>query len=328
MIKNSRNNILMPVFFSISLAIGLGFVAGYQIFGQSRDYENYLFFFSWLNTESLDDIFSYRFEPFFSASAFVLSKINMNPEGIYTVFAAVCIFFKLVALNKYKNYWIVLFVFLFFYLLRFFTLFEMTVLRATVASSIAFFIFTRRISYNKKLSDFLLLVISVLCHYSAVIFIFIYYLAPKKRSVTLIVSMAFFIFVLVSKDLLLPVLQITIPVFATYEEFNNSTIVPIPMILDIAYLFVMIYFWNDGTPAMRIATFSVLIAMALHFSLLEYSLINSRFRDLLAIFYIIYAVETVNIKIKITAKIAAIIFIVLNAPLHLYLMYIHDPLLT
>lgn len=328
MTEIAKNNFFVSVIFSIILAVGLGYVAGYQIIGQSRDYDNYLFFFSWLNTQSLGDILSYRFEPFFSAIAFVLSKINLNPEEIYTVFAAACIMFKIVALNKYKKYWMVLFVFLFFYLLRFFTLFEMTVLRATLASSIAFFVFTRRISFNKKRIDFLLLVISTLTHYSAVVFIFIYYLAPKKLSVALFSSMTFFVVVWVSKDLLLPVLQATIPVFATYEEFNNSTIVPIPMILDIAYLFVMIYFWNDGTPAMRIATFSILIAMALHFSLLEYSLINSRFRDLLAIFYIIYVVETVNLNIKIIAKIAAVIFILLNAPLHLYVMYIHDPLLT
>lgn len=312
---------------AIGSAIVFGLIAGFQIIGTSRDYDNYLTFFSWINGSTLTDALSYRFEPGFGLLAYYLSNTNLTGAGVYALIAGICMLLKVSAIGNTKNYWVVLIIFFIFYLSRYFTLFEMTVLRATAALSLGFFVFLKRDTAEIKILEIVLLLIAISMHFSAFIFLAIYTYTPKNRLVASLIALNLFISVFFIKNLALTFLPNYIFVFGTYENLTESSTLPKPMLVDIAFLCFMIYNWKHNDFQMKVAVYGILIGLALHFSLLEYSLIASRFRELLSIFFIVYVVRAINHKGN-TTRFAAVLFALISGSIHLYTTYIHDPLLT
>jgi len=310
------------------LASTLGVIAGFQLIGTSRDYDNYLYFFQAISELSSFEIFEYRFEPGFTALTYALVNANLEAAAIYTVFATLALFTKIWALKDLKNYWVALLLFLVFYLGRYFTLFEMTVLRAALAFSIGFFVFMNRSDSGYQAKDVLLLGIAITMHFSALIFIPIYIYTPKNRYQVISAALIFFIMAASIKEVALSLLPNVFVVIATYDEFNEaSTLLPKPMILDIAFLAFMLYKWRFADAAMKTSVYGFSIGLAFHFSMVDYSILASRFRELLSLFLLIYVVRSMDCTSKIT-RVTSIGYAILSSALHLYTTHIHDPLLT
>jgi len=254
-----------------SIAFGLifGIVAGYQLLGTSRDYDNYLIFFGWIKHEGISYALDYRFEPGFGLLSSFFATLLPSGAAIYAVIAGICISIKILGVSQLRNFWLVILAFLSFYLLRYFTLFEMTVLRVTVAASFAFFVFLLRESDKIRLQDLLLLGIAVSIHYSAIVFILIYFFQPNTRTGMLLASVCILLFMLLTKNIVISVLPDLLFVFSTYEDLNAASFIPKPMILDIMFLCFMVFFWRHADLQMRTAIFGIAISFSLHFSLLE-----------------------------------------------------------
>lgn len=312
---------------STAFAMILGVMAGYQFLGTSRDYDNYLIFFDQIHHHRLSDILDYRFEPGFELISYLLATLLQSGAAIYTIISGICIAIKVLGVSQLKNFWLVIPAFLVFYLSRYFTLFEMTVLRVALAASIAFFVFLLREGDKIRLQDLLLLGIAVSMHYSAIFFVFIYFFQPKTRVGIIFSSVCIFFWILFTKNIVIDITKDLLFVFSTYKNFTEATFFPKPMILDIIFLCFMLFFWHHADLQMRTAIFGVLLSFVLHFSLLEFSLIAGRFRDLLSLFFVVYVVRSFHQEIMIV-RLGSTIFLILSGLAHIYSSYVHDPLLT
>lgn len=308
-------------------AVFLGYVSGHQLLGTSRDYENYIIFFDWLKSTPANEIFSYRFEPGFILLAAGLATLQITSTAIYTCIASITIFLKYIALQSTRNFWPVFAALTLYYAARYFTLFEMTVLRATIALSLAFLAFYTRTGHEYRTKDLLLLLAAVSIHYSAIVFIPIYLIRPLNRTTIIALGAASFITIFATKNIALALLPDYVPVFGTYQELTKATLLPIPFAVDIVFFCFVLLNWRKNDALMKTCALGMAIGIAFHFSLLEYSLLAGRFREILSLFYLLFVVRAVGCA-RSEMKYATVAYAAVSAALHLYAGYVHDPLLT
>jgi hypothetical protein len=302
------------------LAVIIGLASGYQIFGDSRDIGNYFIFFDEVRYAPSILSLQTRFEPGFSALVYSLIKVtNLDNQLIYALIVSFFVFIKYASIDYTKKYWTVFFVFTFYFVVRYVPLFEMTVLRASCALSIVFYVFMRKNDGELRIKEIIILFCAILFHYSAAIFLFIYFIKPTSRKKIIFVSVIAFLVIIFFKKIVLQILPNYIPVFNTYDSFNNATLVPIPYMLDIVFLIFMLVYFDAADLVMRYAILGVTIGVAFHFSLLEYSIFASRFRELLSIFLLIYAVRAMSCSDK-KVKYGVILYVFFSGFL------IYDPL--
>lgn len=312
---------------ALFISVVFGYVSGHQLLGTSRDYENYIIFFDWLKSTPANEVFSYRFEPGFILLAAGFATLQISSAAIYTCIASATIFLKYIALQSTRNFWPVLAALTLYYAARYFTLFEMTVLRATVALSLAFLAFYSRTAHDYRTKDLLLLIAAVSIHYSAIVFIPIYLIRPLNRTRVIALGTASFVTIFATKNIALAILPDYVPVFGTYQEFNRATFLPIPLAVDIAFFIFVLFNWRKNDALMKTCALGMAIGIAFHFSLLEYSMLAARFREILSVFYLLYVVRAVGYA-RTEMKYATVAYAAVSATLHLYAAYVHDPLLT
>jgi hypothetical protein len=315
-----------PIAFA-AIALGCALVAGSQLLGQSRDYENYLFFFNYLidNRDGLD--LSYRFEPGFSFLVYLLGWVTSNSEWMYGLIVWAIVFLKYLSIPSARGYWFAISVFTFYFISRYFVLFELTVLRAACAFALAFFVFMRRETEKVEPIAVMLLLLGVTFHYSAIIFLFIYFARGLTRLRVVLLALICFSVVTVSKEYVLALLPQFLDVFGTYEGVRGATLLPIPYLLDLIYFLSMLCFWRDSDVAMRYGTLGVAIGAALHFSLVDNSLLASRFRELLSMFLLVHVVRA-SISKSSLIRYTALMYAVATGFLNIYVEFVYDPLLS
>lgn len=305
----------------------LGLAAGYQLFGESRDYQNYLGFFSWLQTSDGLTIFQHRFEPGFVLLSYVLVTAKLSGPALFGAIAAACLFIKYAALPPSRNLWALFVVFTTFYLSRYYVLFETTVLRATVAFSLAFLAFCRIPKHGRNCSGVLLLLVAVSMHYSAIVLLPVYLLRLNSRMAVVIAAVAAYMIVVAVAAAALELLPVYLATFAAYEGFYQATFLPIPMALDLAFLGFALMNWRTSDDLMRTCLLGMAMAGAIHFGLLEYSLLAGRFRELLSVFVLLYVVRAIS-EGQLIVRTGVVAYVVLSSAMHLYINLVRDPLLT
>lgn len=312
---------------SLLFAVVLGGAAGYQVLGQSRDYENYFQFFDLVRSAPSYWDINYRFEPGFTALIYWLTKSGLDNYAIYSVAAGLIVFIKYQSISSIERYWSAIFCFTVYFLARYFVLFEMTVLRAAFAFSLAFFVFFRRGRGGVRLLDLVVLGLAVAFHYSAIVFFIAYLISPSSRLKVVGFAGLVFVVVVVFKKIALDYLPDYLYVFSTYREFGSATVLPIPMILDLLFLLFAIIYFDRGDYAMRCAVFGMALGFAFHFSLVEYSILAGRFRELLSMFYLIYIVRAI---IGRDLKVAGVsmAYGLVTAIMYVYGEFFYDPLLS
>lgn len=316
---------MIRLLYSLLFAVVIGLASGYQVFGVSRDYENYFEFFDMVR-DSVDYwSVDYRFEPGFTALIFGLTRAGVDNYFIYSLVAGVIVFIKYLSIDFSDEYWFALLIFTFYLISRYVILFEMTVLRAACAFSLAFFIFFRKSNNSIRLMDVFTLGIAVLFHYSAIVFLLIYFSNPSSWRRVILVAVATFLAIYFTKSLALIYLPEYLDVFSTYQEFNKATFLPIPFAIDIVFLVFILLNFEVADSAMRYAAMGVALSVAFHFSLIDYSIFASRFRELLSVFVLVYVVRAIYC-IDSRVRDVSILYVVLTGLMHLYVYFVYDPL--
>lgn len=307
-------------------ALIIGFASGYQWLGESRDYRNYFEFFDLVRDSlGVGDV-EYRFEPGFSFLVHALAAIGLDDFLIYTVLAFFIAFIKFGVIGKSDKYLTVFFVFLIYYLSRYVVLFEMTVLRAACAFSLVFCVFYKKENYLFNFFDFSILLISVAFHYSAVVFLPLYFIKPDGRMKLIFFVLLTFIFIYFLKNIAFLFLSDNLFVFSTYNDLGKATLIPIPFLFDI-FLFVFgLVMLNSADVAMRYAVMGLGFSIAFHFALIEYSVFSNRFRELLSVFILIYIVRSA-VNSVLLVRVVSLGFLLVTSPMYVYVYFIYDPLL-
>jgi hypothetical protein len=312
---------------SAAVAFGCAIVVGYQMLGTSRDFENYIFFFNYLIENGGELDLAYRFEPGFSLLAYSFALAISSPELIYALIVWIIVFLKYLSIPSIGNYWLALFVFSFYLFSRYFVLFEMTVLRAACAFSLAFFVFSRRETEKTEIRAVLMLLLSVAFHYSAVIFLPIYFSRNLTRSRVVLLALVSFGVIALSRAYFFSVLPEFFGVFETYEGVGRATLLPMPYAIDLGYLFLMLWFWRQSDVAMKYCALGVAIGAAFHFALVDHSLLASRFRELLSMFLLVHVLRA-SISTSPALRYTSLAYALITGFVNMYVAFIHDPLLS
>lgn len=309
------------------LAIILGIVAGYQFLGISRDYPNYLEFFELVRSSGgLFDVDT-RFEFGFTTLVYSLVSLGLGNIAIYGTICAICILIKGAAVRTSQLTLGLISVLVFFYISRYFILFEMTVLRASIAFAIAFFVFWRKNERRLKLGEVLLLCLAVTFHYSAIVLLLVYVLGRLNFKAAVVLITSIFVTGLLLRQTLFSMFQSVFPVLGTYLDVATSaTIVPLPFMLDIALMVAALCLWRQNDVTMQYAVIGMLMSVAIHFSMLEFPIVAARFRELLSVFVLIYILKAFTSESRVI-QLLALIFALGSGILNLYAMTVYDPLL-
>jgi EpsG family len=317
---------MIRLLYSLLFAVIIGLASGYQVFGISRDYENYFEFFDVVRN-SLDYLsVNYRFEPGFTVLIFGFTRSELDNYLIYSLVVGIIVFIKYFSIDFSDKYWSALSVFSFYLISRYVVLFEMTVLRAACAFSLAFFVFFRKSTNSIRLMDIFILGVAVSFHYSAIVFFLIYFSNPRSGGKIILVAAAIFLAIYFAKNLALIYLPEYLSVFSTYHEFDVATFLPIPFAIDIVFLVFILLKFEVVDSAMRYAAMGMALSVAFHFSLTDYSIFASRFRELLSVFVLIYVVRAVYCTDS-KVRDVSILYVILTGLMHLYVCFMYDPLL-
>lgn len=320
-----KSNVKQRWLLILMTSLILGLASGHQILGVSRDYQNYFSFFDLVRkSKSYLDI-DYRFEPGFTTLIYWLA--NFSNSTIYSIIAGCAILIKYSSIRCHEKYWAAIFVFSFYFCARYIILFEMTVLRAACAFSLAFFVFIRKKTTSFKTSEVLILVLAVLFHYSAIVFFLIYFIKPINKWRVIIVALFVFLFICAIKKMALIYLPEYLSVFSTYHKFNEATFLPIPLIFDILFLIFSLRQFKNANLTMRYAILGIAVGLAFHFSLLDYSLIGGRFLELLSVFILIYVVQA-SICSDDRIRRVSLVYVMLTGSIYIYLYNYYQPLLS
>lgn len=311
---------------SLLFAIAIGVMSGYQLIGLSRDFENYFEFFE-IVRESVNywDI-NYRFEPGFTALIYGLTRAGFDNYLIYSIVAGLVIFVKYFSIEFSDKYWAVLSIFTFYLVCRYIVLFEMTVLRAACAFALAFYVFYRKSNDSINWVNFFILCAAIAFHYSAIVFVLIYFLRPVNLRRIILVAVGVFFVVYFAKKIAFIYFPEYISFFSNYEDFGKATFLPVPFAIDILFLIFVALKFEAADVSMRYAVMGMALSVAFHFSLIDYVIFASRFRELLSVFFLIYVVRAVYCDDD-NVRYVSVIYVLLSGLMHLYVYFIHDPLL-
>jgi hypothetical protein len=184
-LKKSKSKYENIYFTSIILV--LIFTAGFRTPNSDRDYQNYLDFFN-----NAPDII---IEPFFIIiSVIIKNTIGNSYTSLFLIFSFLSLGLKYFAIKRLTNLW---FISAFVYFSYFFVLHDLTQIRAGVASSFLFFLVPA--IYDRKPVKFLFICSIAICfHYSAIIFLFLWFINKGlgKTFLVLLIPVGYFFYFL------------------------------------------------------------------------------------------------------------------------------------
>ncbi|MBL3538300.1 EpsG family protein [Aminivibrio sp.] len=321
-IKVSKKNIVMKCFI-----IAFFLVAIFQLFGVSRDYENYARFFSEAREYGFSYVRNHLFEPLFSYLSFVVSSVFKNNVMVYSLLAILSFSIKCFALRRVSRNWFILFVALTFYGARFFPLHEMTQIRASFAAS--FLILAMVYIYQQKNKRSLLCGIATIgFHLSSLVIVpFACYLKKhwRKRDVFFL-SIVFFVLLLITKVFLLDFLASHISKLDSYQSLEYGGKVSWharTVILDILLIICGFSFWKRSDNLMRQILFSQVLGILCYYVFWDYAVLAHRIRELLSIFWVLYFPLALNKRGNIRRVMSIFIFLNIALYFHLYFVSVH-----
>lgn len=322
-IKVSKKNIVIKCFI-----IAFFLVAVFQLFGVSRDYENYARFFSEIREYGFFYVRNHRFEPLFSYLSFVVSLVFKNNVVVYSLLAILSLWIKGFALRRVSRNWLILFVALAFYVVRFFPLHEMTQIRASFAAS--FLILAMVYTYQQKNMKALLCGIATIgFHLSSLVFApFACYLKKHWRKTDVFyLGFAFFVLLLITKFFLLDFLAAHIPKLAIYQSLEyggKASWHARTVILDILLIICGFSFWKGSDNLMRQILFLQVLGILFYYVFLDYAVLAHRLRELLSVFWVLYFPLALNKRGNIRRVMTILIFMNIVVYVQLYFASVHQ----
>ena len=303
---NKRITFKKPVVYLIVLLACLGFLLSVtQILGESPDYDNYVIFFDLLRSEGLEALYSYRFEPGFTIVAFALISLFDSSLLVFSIFVAVLMLMKGWVIDLFSSTRSVFFVVAVFYFVRYFSLYELTQLRAAFATG--FLMFAAAFLWRgKRFYGLLACVASILFHMSAVAVIPVLFIQSTKRLIVILVGIGIYILVLSGSSFIVNFLPNYITVFSDYQQTGFGDIavnrLAPTLLLDWLMIAVSLMLWNNLSSLMKQIVLLEIIGMAIFYGATDFPVVAHRIREFYSVFWVFFVAdglhrEFVNIPI-------------------------------
>lgn len=234
------------------IAIGLLLVllAGTREVGIDPDSENYEY--SYQNYYSEKALGAVEFSFLFFSSIF--NVISNDVHVIFLFYAFLGVLLKFFAIRKYSDTW---FLPLLIYLSFYYELHELTQIRTGVSAGF-FLLAIKPIAEKKRMKAFLLLLVAIFFHISAIVFLPLLFLSNKEIGarerlfLLLIIPVGYFIFIAgyaVSLMVDIPYIGDKLTVYQAAEEFGQSDVsvnVFSPLFLFTVMIYIYLHFFQNA----------------------------------------------------------------------------------
>ena len=314
----SRN--LVIIFIISSFAF---FIAAFQPFGLSPDYENYEIFFQ----DARDDFWGLadktRFEPAFVYLTGVLVKALSVDVFVYGVMVFISVALKSYFIHRMSFGYFAL-VALVFYLFKIFPLHELTQLRAALAAAFVmgacFFVWNGRPWHG-----LLMCVPAFLFHYSSLMLFPFLFMPRVEREKALVIPFCIFLLLFVIVQYVVVMLEGFVPVFQSYEmNYGDDAVNPWSIVLwpEFFMVFAAMFFWRDLTDVMRRIVVLQLIGFAIFYGAINFPIISVRGREFFSVLWIFFIGQgTMSTPL---VKMAILIFVFSSLVISVDLYFVRD----
>lgn len=270
-----------------------------QIFGESPDYENYTIFFDLLREEGWGAVYSYRFEPGFKIFAFALISLFDSSLLVFSVFVAVIMLMKVWTIHLVSTSRTIFFIVVGFYFVRYFSLYELTQLRAAFA--IAFLMAAAVFFWHgNRFYGLLTCIAAISFHMSAIAVIPALFIKSTNRRNVILLGVGIYLIVLSVSSLIADFLPDYISVFSNYQttgfgdvEVNQFSIA---LILDWLVIVTSIILWGKLSLIMKQIVILEVIGMAIFYGAIDFPVVAHRIREFYSVFWIFYVADGLDRK--------------------------------
>ncbi|MYM36162.1 hypothetical protein GTP38_17665 [Duganella sp. FT94W] len=301
-------------------------ISGFQLFGTSLDFDEYVNFFNLVEMNQLSTFALTRFEPAFVLSTVIVVNLFSSPAAIYTVFVALSIFLKGIVFYALSSGWQVFAAASLLYLIRYFPLHEYTQLRVAISIGMTMVSTIYLWEGNfKKAAIFI--VLSLLFHQSAIAVIPFLFFKPTKRRTIIAVSLAIMLTLKYGSSYFISsFLADTVEIVGNYER-NGSfarhdvNLFNPTVLLDMALIVYAFANWHQLTRVMKTSVFMMSIGIAFYFGMTSFPVMAHRLREFFSVFFIIFVIESLRRNI---IRAPVIVVYLLSLGLYSYLFFIRE----
>lgn len=294
------------------------FVAITQPFGFSPDYTQYELFFHEIRTDFWNVVRESRFEPAFSIIAGGISGLVFSDVLVYGILVFVSMIFKLFYTRKISSdsYFYLAIIFYFF---KFFSLHELTQLRASLSIS---FIFAAcfLIWTAKPWMGGVACGLAATFHYSSLIISPFLFLPRLGRLKSVILALLVYVGVYFASNYAIGIAEIIFPIFESYSAngFGERTVNPLSPVLfpEFFLLVVSIIFWGEMTEKMQKIVTIQLVGVAIFYALIDFQVVAVRSREFFSVLWTLFIAQAAGCSNRL--KFAIYIFVVLSMALSVY----------
>lgn len=313
-----RYSIISLSVFGFSLSIT-------QVFGVSRDYENYEEFFNLVRIGGYAAISESRFEPGFSIlGLFFIGIFNTN-LSVYGSFVLISMLMKGSVIGFYSSSQKIFIIVALFYGIRYFPLHELTQLRLSIGMGLILFgsvlLWSGRVFLGCIVCS-----LALLFHASTAAIIPILLISQSNRWRVILFALIIFAFSFYSVSFFYEYLSGFIEILSDYEENKDQfEISPNPIavyiLMDLAMIIWSLFYWGRLSEIMRRIVFVELVGFSIFYGVIDFSVVAIRVRELYSVFWIIYAIE--GLKKRATAM-PVFLFIIANILFYFYLFFLYE----
>ena len=319
MYRLSKKNI------AIILMTVLSFLVAYvQPFGLSPDYLSYEFFFQEVRPFFDGQKYESRFEPGFFYVSIFLTQVFESDLAVYGLFVLFSIYIKLKyglkgAVGIY--FWVAGI----FYFFKYFSLHELTQLRAALSAAFLIVAFFYTQEGNRRVGLFACF-IAALFHYSAlIIFPFIFLPRLDRRQIIFAAAIALMI-LSVFAPYLINLAGANFQVFEMYGDFKDR-LRPLNRFSPVFFpeFFIILFsliFWGDLTDVMKRVVTVEIIGFSLFYAFYDYGVVAVRGRELFSIFWLFYVAQGAFCGFRM--RLGLNIFVISSIAISVYLFFIND----
>lgn len=288
-----RRNVYSAVVIITTGIVGF-LLAVTQIFGKSPDYFNYDVFFDLVRRESLSTLSISRFELGFSVLVICLTNFLASNLVVYGWIVFAIMLLKGWAMRAYAPSSKIFLVCIGFYLIRYFSLHELTQLRA--ACAIAFVLVGSISIWNGYfIRGAFICSLALLFHMSAGAVLPALLLTTTKRWQVVFIGFGVFVFVFVFSNLVTGYLGGYIQVLNSYQTQGFFDVKPNPfaiqLLVDWGLVIIALILWDKLTILMRRIVLIQLIGMAIFYGGIELGVVAHRMREFYSVFWVFFLAD-------------------------------------
>lgn len=323
-ILNISGNFMTKKYLVI-LFILLGFVLSItQVFGVSRDYQNYDDFFNFIRDGGYAAMLEVRFEPGFSILSLAIINIFNNNLLVYGSFVFISMSLKGLVVGICSSSRFVFILVAIFYISRYFSLHELTQLRLSIA--MGFILLGAVIIWSGRIfAGSIICTLALLFHISVAAILPIIFIWQSKRWTTLVIALITFLASFFLVDFINEFLSGFIEILNDYkDDIDQFETKPNPLaiylLLDWAMIIWSFFYWNKLTEVMRRIIFIEMIGFSIFYGAIDFPAVAIRIRELYSVFWIIFAIQGLNNR---NTAMPVALFLTANIFFYCYLFFLY-----